>query len=124
MRYVTTDAIHVDTSDNSAYRQPVYRGGTLRTALLASANSPVSAKDVKRYTLLATGAVMELPDEQPPAIAQSGNADYVRQGVDTTAPGIQDGPNLKGTVYEHNPEALGLEGNVAYKRQVQPEDAA
>ncbi len=51
MRYVTTDAIHVDTSDNSAHRQPVYRGGTLRTALLASANSPVSAKDVKRYNL-------------------------------------------------------------------------
>ncbi len=52
-------------------------------------------------------------------IAQYGNGDFVRQGVDTTDPGVIGGANIVGTTLEElsddEPEGRGLRLNDAYK---------
>ncbi len=124
MRYVTTATIYVDKAENRAHMSPVYRAGNTVTTLLAYPHQEVSGADVERYNLLDTGAVMPVPDTQAPAgFAEYGNGDSARRGIDTTSPGTLSGGNLVGTVYEHDPEAAGVQVNEAYKRRLQQEQA-
>ncbi len=124
MRYVTTATIYVDTAENRAHMSPLYRAGTTITTLLAYPHQEVSAADVQRYNLLDTGVVMPVPDTQAPAgFAEYGNGDTARRGIDTTSPGTLSGGNLVGTVYEHDPEAAGVQVNEAYKRRLRQEQA-
>ncbi len=124
MRYVTTATIYVDKAQSRAHMTPVYRGGNTITTLLAYPHQQVSGADVQRYDLLAAGLVMPVPDSGPATgIAEYGNGDTARRGVDTTSPGTLSGGNLVGTVYEHDPEAAGVQVNEAYKRWLQGEQA-
>ncbi len=122
MRYVSLSSIYVDESENKAYTSPVHRAGNTVTRLLVNAHESISAADVERYNLLDTGAVMPVPDTQALAgFAEYGNGDSARRGIDTTSPGTLSGGNLVGTVYEHDPEAAGVQVNEAYKRRLQQE---
>ncbi len=122
MRYVSLSSIYVDESENKAYTSPVHRAGNTVTRLLVNAHESISAADVERYNLLDTGVVMPVPDTQAPAgFAEYGNGDTARKGIDTTSPGTLSGGNLVGTVYEHDPEAAGVQVNEAYKRRLRQE---
>ncbi len=121
MRYVSLSSIYVDESENRAHMSPVYRAGSTITKLLVNAHESISAADVERYDLLAAGVVMPVPDTQAPAgFAEGGNGDFVRQGVDTTDPGVVGGGNIVGTTLEElseeELEERGVRVNDAYKR--------
>ncbi len=121
MRYVSLSSIYVDESENKAYTSPVYRAGNTVTRLLVNAHESISATDVARYNLLATSAVMPVPDSGPAAgIAEGGNGDTARRGIDTTAPGTLSGGNIVGTTLEElseeELEERGVRVNDAYKR--------
>ncbi len=125
MRYVSLSSIYVDESENKAYTSPAHRAGNAITKLLVNAHESISAADVQRYDLLVTGLVMPVPATQAPAgVVQYGNGDSARRGIDTTSPGTLSGGNLVGTVYEHDPEAAGVQVNEAYKRRLQQDQAS
>ncbi len=129
MRYVSLSSIYVDESENKAYTSPVHRAGNTVTRLLVNAHESISAADVERYNLLDTGVVMPVPDSGPATgIAEYGNGDTARKGIDTTSPGVTGGGgNIVGTdleeLSEEELEERGVRVNDAY-RELQQEQAS
>ncbi len=126
MRYIATDNLHVDKAAGQVHRSPVFRGGNIVTTPLVNAHESISAADVQRYDLLAAGVAVPVPDSGPAAdIAEGGNGDTARRGVDTTGPGTLSGGNIVGTdlegLSEDELEERGVRVSDAYKRRLQQE---